>query len=64
MSYIHVHHIVALSAVKGEYIVDPINDLVPVCPNCHAMIHVTRPCLSIEQLKNHLAQCSKRISAA
>ena len=54
-NYIHVHHIVALAEIKGEYVVDPINDLVPVCPNCHAMIHVTRPCLSIEQLKNHLA---------
>jgi 5-methylcytosine-specific restriction protein A len=54
-NYIHVHHIVALSEVEGEYVVDPVNDLVPVCPNCHAMIHAVRPCLSIEQLKSHLA---------
>lgn len=53
--YIHVHHVVPISEVKGEYIVDPIRDLVPVCPNCHAMIHVTRPCLSVEQLKSYLA---------
>lgn len=54
-NYIHVHHLVPLSEVKREYKVDPIKDLVPVCPNCHAMIHVTRPCLSIDQLKAHLA---------
>lgn len=54
-NYIHVHHVVPLSEVEGEYVVDPIRDLVPVCPNCHAMIHVTRPCLSIEQLKGYLS---------
>lgn len=54
-NYIHVHHVVPLAEVKGEYVVDPIKDLVPVCPNCHAMIHVTRPCLGIEQLKGYLA---------
>ena len=54
-NYIHVHHVVPLADVKGEYTVDPVKDLVPVCPNCHAMIHVTRPCLGIEQLKGYLA---------
>lgn len=54
-NYIHVHHIVAMSEIRREYIIDPIKDLAHVCPNCHAMIHATRPCLSIEQLKSHLA---------
>lgn len=58
-NYIHVHHVVPLSEVKREYKVDPIKDLVPVCPNCHAMIHVTRPCLSVEQLKAYLAESRK-----
>jgi 5-methylcytosine-specific restriction protein A len=53
--YMHVHHVLPLSEVKAAYVVDPIKDLAPVCPNCHAMIHVTRPCLSIEQLKSYLA---------
>ena len=22
-----------------EYVVDPVKDLIPVCPNCHAMLH-------------------------
>lgn len=49
--FIHVHHIVPLSKLKGEYVVDPIADLRPVCPNCHAMIHATDPPLAVEALK-------------
>lgn len=37
--FIHVHHIVPISTVGEEYKVDPIKDLIPVCPNCHAMLH-------------------------
>lgn len=37
--FIHVHHIKPLSEINEEYEVDPINDLIPVCPNCHAMLH-------------------------
>ena len=35
-SFIHVHHKVDLADIGEEYSVDPINDLIPVCPNCHA----------------------------
>lgn len=49
--YIHVHHIKPLKYVTEEYNVDPINDLVPVCPNCHAMIHRTEPSLTIAELQ-------------
>lgn len=52
--YIHVHHVNPLKNVTGEYEVDPVNDLVPVCPNCHAMIHRVDPCLTIEVLKERL----------
>ena len=37
--FIHVHHIVPLNEIGKEYRVDYIKDLVPVCPNCHAMLH-------------------------
>ena len=53
-NFIHVHHIVPLSETSGEYKLNPIKDLVPICPNCHAMIHRTRPILTIAQLKKHL----------
>lgn len=51
-NYIHVHHVVSLSKVDSEYEVDPINDLVPVCPNCHAMIHRRKTDLTIEEVRD------------
>jgi hypothetical protein len=36
---IEVHHIVPLSKIRQEYVVDPVNDLIPVCPNCHTLFH-------------------------
>ena len=36
---IEVHHIVPLSQIGKEYVVDPVKDLVPVCPNCHTALH-------------------------
>jgi len=37
--FIHVHHVIPLSKIDEAYQVDPASDLVPVCPNCHAMLH-------------------------
>jgi 5-methylcytosine-specific restriction enzyme A len=50
-AYIHVHHIKDLSMLGPDYQVDPVEDLRPVCPNCHAMLHKRRPALSIEELQ-------------
>jgi len=50
--FIHVHHLIPISKLKKSYKIDPIKDLRPVCPNCHAMLHKKNPPLSIEELKN------------
>jgi len=60
--YIHVHHLVPLSEIKKKYELDPISDLRPVCPNCHAIIHSTQPALTVEQLKEHLGEHGTRHS--
>lgn len=52
--FIHVHHNKPLASLGREYIVDPINDLVPVCPNCHAMLHQKSPPFTIDELKKIL----------
>lgn len=49
--FIHVHHIVPISEIGKEYEIDPKKDLIPVCPNCHSMIHRENPPLTIEELK-------------
>ena len=52
--YIHVHHLVPLSEVGGDYQVNPIEDLRPICPNCHAMVHKRNPSFSINELQRML----------
>jgi 5-methylcytosine-specific restriction protein A len=36
---IHVHHLVPISSKPGEHEIDPIEDLRPVCWNCHVLLH-------------------------
>ena len=61
-SYIHVHHLRHLSEINNEYVVDPVNDLKPVCPNCHAMLHrsTDEGFISIEDLKEIIEQNSQQ----
>ena len=48
---IHVHHVKPLATCSGSYQVDPIQDLRPVRPNCHAIIHRADPPHSIEYVR-------------
>lgn len=58
--FIHVHHITPLSKIREAHVVDPIQDLIPVCPNCHAMLHINQgEPLSVEQLRDILARNAK-----
>jgi len=50
--FIHVHHIVDISTIGENYKIDPIKDLIPVCPNCHAMLHKRKPAYSIKEIKD------------
>lgn len=52
--FIHVHHLEQLAVKKSEYSVDPINDLRPVCPNCHSVVHMATPPLSIDRIQELL----------
>jgi 5-methylcytosine-specific restriction protein A len=52
--YIHVHHLKPLSRIRESHVLDPVADLVPVCPNCHAMLHRKDPPYTIERLKRFL----------
>lgn len=48
---IHVHHIVPVSMLGVNYRLDPIKDLVPLCPNCHNIVHRLDPPLEIDELR-------------
>ena len=49
---IHVHHTTPISSIGKDYQIDYNKDLVPVCPNCHAMLHRKNPPYTIEELLN------------
>jgi 5-methylcytosine-specific restriction enzyme A len=52
--FIHVHHIKPLSEIGEGYEVHPVADLRPVCPNCHAVIHLGGECRGIEEVRQLL----------
>jgi 5-methylcytosine-specific restriction protein A len=56
---IHVHHLVPLADLTGPVKVDPILDLVPLCPNCHNIVHRVSPPLSIKALQDLTGYSSK-----
>lgn len=51
--FIHIHHIVPISSIGKNYKVNYDTDLVPVCPNCHSMLHhdPSGKVLSVDELK-------------
>ncbi len=51
-NFIHVHHLKQISDIKKGYKVNPVKDLIPVCPNCHAMLHKRNPPYTITELKD------------
>lgn len=52
---IHIHHIKPLSEIKDEYVVHPINDLIPVCPNCHMILHSKGEAYTPDEIKRRLS---------
>lgn len=57
--FIHVHHLKPLAEIGGVYDLNPVTDLRPVCPNCHAMLHRKVPALAIEELKIRMTRAKE-----
>ena len=56
--FIHIHHTVPISKLKSNYQLNIEKDLIPVCPNCHAMLHkgdqmINRP-FTVKELKKRM----------
>ncbi len=62
--FIHVHHLHSLSESGGEYVVNPVADLRPVCPNCHAVLHSRRPAYSVEEVRAFLERQGDEVAAS
>jgi len=51
---IEVHHLSEFRLSDGKRQVDPVKDLVPVCPNCHTIIHRKRPAYILDEVREML----------
>lgn len=49
--YVEIHHLVPVSKMQVPKTLDPRVDLVPLCANCHRMVHRAWPPLSPEELR-------------
>lgn len=57
--FIHVHHLNQIADAGGTREVDPIKDLVPLCPNCHSVAHRREPPFSVDELKKFIDNAPK-----
>jgi 5-methylcytosine-specific restriction protein A len=48
--FIEIHHRTPVSQMGNGYVIDPINDLVPLCSNCHQIVHREDPPIPVEKL--------------
>jgi hypothetical protein len=57
----HVHFLPPLERLGPDHMLDPVRDLIPVCPTCHTMLHRGREeALRIEDLKAIMEQARTR----
>ena len=52
---IEVHHIKPISEIGKSYKIDGTKDLIPLCPNCHMVIH-SKNAETIDELKARLSE--------
>ena len=54
--YIEIHHLYPISQFPGQHEVNPKEDLVPLCSNCHSMAHAKMKkghCRPLDELKSY-----------
>lgn len=49
--FVHVHHLSPMAAA-GILKPDPVRDMVPLCPNCHAVAHLKNPPYTVDEIKH------------
>lgn len=57
--FIHIHHTTPISSIGKDYQINYEKDLVPVCPNCHAMLHRKNPPYTIDELSKIISKQHK-----
>ena len=52
--FIHIHHTKPISSVGGPQ-TPHLDDLIPLCPNCHAVVHLQNPPMTVEQIRKAMS---------
>ena len=52
--FIEVHHVTPVSQLEAGYVIDPVRDLVPLCPNCHGVAHRRVPPFTVDEIRQML----------
>lgn len=60
---VEIHHKTPVHLMKEEAVIDPRTDLVPLCSNCHTMVHLSDPPIPIEELKKNIETNANRFGA-
>ncbi|WP_281064605.1 HNH endonuclease [Arthrobacter sp. CAN_C5] len=53
--YIEIHHLIPVSMMKNPAKLDPREDLVPLCANCHRMAHREWPPVTPDELRQAIS---------
>jgi 5-methylcytosine-specific restriction protein A len=61
--YVEVHHRLPVSMMASAYRLDVVKDLIPVCSNCHRMMHRRWPPITPEELGEMIVKQSQEESA-
>ena len=54
--FVEIHHVTPVSQLGPGYVIDPERDLLPLCPNCHAVVHRRSPPFTVAELRELLEQ--------
>ena len=54
--FVEIHHVTPVSQLGVEYVIDPALDLLPLCPNCHAVVHRRTPPFTVPELRELIGQ--------
>jgi 5-methylcytosine-specific restriction enzyme A len=61
--FIHVHHLKPESLRQKGVVINPVVDLIPVCPNCHTMLHMSDPPFEPSELKEIIIGNLQKLAA-
>jgi predicted HNH restriction endonuclease len=59
--YIEVHHLIPIHHKNSEYCVNPLVELIPVCSNCHSIIHRKNPPFNEDEMASIIVTKNNKV---